>query len=88
MKTFNSLVRIYLKRYHKVLDKVRTNSLELQQKELKRILSSPIYRGIDEKSFFEQEPTLYKDYKSEVDSRLLSGKGTFHSISVFATIFI
>ncbi len=84
MKTFNSLVRIYLKRYHKVLDKVRTNSLELQQKELKRILSSPIYRGIDEKSFFEQEPTLYKDYKSEVDSRLLSGKGTFHSISVFA----
>lgn len=84
MSIFNSIVRIYLKRHQKTVSNIRFKSLFLQERELVKILRSPLYRNISMDAFFDCPPTTYDSYQKDIDARMFTGDGKFRSISAFA----
>ena len=85
MLSFNTGVRIYLRRYRKTLERVRNHSPELQKKELDNIFKSSSLESRDIKSkFYHSKPTTYLDYQVDIDNRFKNKNGKFKDVSKFA----
>ena len=88
MNLTNSLVRTYLLRYKKVLERIKYDSLKLQEKELALILKSPIsqFKQIQSKDRFNNlKITSYSDYEKEINKRLdRSERNIYNQIKYFA----
>lgn len=75
MRLINKIIRAYLTRYGRELNYVKNNSLDLQRRQLQKVLRSPFSarRSIKKEDDFRRLPiSSYDDYSEEVSMRLNS----------------